>query len=69
MCTSTGTSGPAGSGVFGWKAAENAQLAKTQLSIASFGEDAAGELYVCDLRGAVYGISAKSATAAHGDCR
>ncbi len=38
--------------------AETRQLAKTQLSIASFGEDADGELYICDLRGTVYEISA-----------
>ena len=58
--TSTGTSSPAGSGGFARGAApETRQLAKTQLNIASFGEDAAGELYICDLRGTVYEISAK----------
>ena len=40
--------------------AKNVQLAKTQLSISSFGQDAQGELYICDLRGAVYRISAKA---------
>lgn len=40
--------------------AATAQLAQTQLSIASFGEDLVGELYVCDLRGAVYQVSAKA---------
>ncbi len=39
-------------------ATETRELAKTELSIASFGEDADGELYVCDLRGTVYAISA-----------
>jgi glucose/arabinose dehydrogenase len=36
----------------------DAQLADTQLNISSFGEDAAGELYVCDLGGSVWEISA-----------
>lgn len=33
------------------------QVLKTQLQIASFGEDAAGELYVVDLQGAVYRVT------------
>ncbi len=47
--------------IWGYRAGENpatAELVRTQLNIASFGEDAAGELYVCDLRGAVYQLSA-----------
>ena len=43
---------PGASGV--WSAVE---LADTELSISSFGEDEAGELYVVDLAGAVYRLS------------
>ncbi len=42
--------------IFGLRPEESTVLLDTGLSLASFGEDAAGELYVADLRGAVYRI-------------
>ena len=48
--------GASRSGDGGWSAVE---LADTNLSIASFGEDARGEVYVVDLGGAVYRVTSR----------
>ena len=42
--------------IFSLRQGENPVLLDTDLRIASFGEDAAGELYVVDLAGAIYRI-------------
>jgi len=42
--------------IFGLRARERSLLLDTELRISSFGEDAAGEVYVVDLGGAVYRI-------------
>ena len=39
--------------------AQNVLLADTEMAIASFGEDDYGELYVADLKGAVYRVRVK----------
>jgi glucose/arabinose dehydrogenase len=46
--------------VFGLKDGRQTVLLETSMSIASFGEDAAGEVYLVDLDGAVYRIVASS---------
>jgi glucose/arabinose dehydrogenase len=45
--------------VFGRRGGRSAVLLDTGLSIASFGEDEAGELYVVDIAGSVWRIAAK----------
>jgi hypothetical protein len=44
--------------IFGLRQDQRSLLLDTDLAIASFGEDEAGELYVVDHRGAVYRIEA-----------
>jgi hypothetical protein len=64
---------PYGSYVFGdyctgeillWENGSQRLLLDTSLSISSFGEDEAGELYVCGLSGAIYRITNPAAAAA-----